>query len=81
MQNMLVFNMVYDTCYAVCHTYISEECLDDEFRCTNGECIHLEKVCDHKVDCTLDGDDEFCGIRITLLTSFAVLHIFQLHFV
>ena len=49
-----------------------DDCSIDEFQCTDGECIHLDKVCDHKVDCTQDGNDEFCGrfTSIRLFTSF-----------
>jgi hypothetical protein len=44
------------------HVYILDEenCGEDEFRCTAGDCIHISQVCDFIVDCT-DASDEFCG--------------------
>lgn len=40
----------------------SNECKEDQFRCTNGECIDGNLKCDRKYDCK-DGSDEFnCGM-------------------
>jgi hypothetical protein len=43
-------------------------CTDDEFKCSDGRCIHISLVCDFKADC-VDAADEFCGICLLFITS------------
>ena len=45
-------------------------CSDDEFTCTNGDCVNLLTVCDSNTDC-LDGSDEgFCNVTVNRMESY-----------
>lgn len=50
-------------------------CSTNEWKCSNGECINLEFVCDNTQDCVdgSDEDEDFCEKEIT--SKFALLSI------
>ena len=35
----------------------NQKCFDTEFKCSSGQCVPKEFLCDHKYDC-YDGSDE-----------------------
>jgi len=52
-----------------CRRIVLETCRDDQFTCTNGQCIAADDVCNFKFDC-VDGSDEnqqACGMYPTYL--------------
>ena len=58
---------------------VLSECSTDEFRCRNGECIDIGRVCDFHADC-LDASDEWqtnCGklhcLHLSLCVQLPVL--------
>lgn len=44
----------------------NQSCTEKQFKCKNGQCIDLQKVCDLKVDCNDSSDerDEICKVRV-----------------
>lgn len=46
----------------------TRQCQPYEFRCTNGQCIHVQDVCDLAIQCKdgSDEDTEMCKVRRVL---------------
>ncbi|KAF5901847.1 low-density lipoprotein receptor, partial [Clarias magur] len=46
------------------------QCLDSEFRCSNGQCVSQAFVCDEDADCDDGSDEAKCQPRTCSLTAF-----------